>query len=59
MDLGLSLGKVKDFLHLVQTVTGAHPTSYPIVLGGGGGLSPGVKRPGREPDHSHPNSAEV
>jgi len=27
--------------------------------GGGGGVPPGVKRPGREDDHSPPSSAEV
>jgi hypothetical protein len=33
-----------------------HFTSYPMVLGA---LSPGVKRPGREADHSPSTSAEV
>jgi hypothetical protein len=36
----------------IQTGSGAHPTSYPM---GTGRLFPlGVKRPGREADHSHP-----
>jgi hypothetical protein len=35
---------------------GPPPTSYPM---GTGGSFPGVKRPGREPDHSPPTSAEV
>jgi hypothetical protein len=43
-------------LHVVQTGSGAHPASYPM---GTRGSSPGVKRPGREADHSPPASAEV
>jgi len=35
--------------HRVQNGSGAHPASYPM----------GVKRPGREADHSPPSSAEV
>jgi hypothetical protein len=42
--------------HHVQTDPGAHPTSYPKVTGD---LPLGVKRPGREGDHSTPSSAEV
>jgi hypothetical protein len=42
--------------HGVQTGTGTHPASYPMVSGA---LSLGVKRPEREADHSHPSSAEV
>jgi hypothetical protein len=38
--------------HVVQTSSGVNPT-YP------GALFPGVKRPGREADHSPPASAEV
>jgi hypothetical protein len=45
-----SPGRVKNFLQVVQTGSGAHPTSYPMVPGP---LSPGVKRPGREVDHSN------
>jgi hypothetical protein len=43
-------------LQVVQTGSGVHPTSYPINTGA---LSPGVKRQGREADHSPPTSAEV
>jgi hypothetical protein len=44
------------FLHVVQTDSGVHPTSYAV---GTGGSFPGVKPPGREADHSPPTSAEV
>jgi hypothetical protein len=37
----------------VQNGSGAHPVSYP------GALSLGVKRSGREADHSPPSNAEV
>jgi hypothetical protein len=40
----------------VQTGSGAHPASYPM---GTGALSPGVKRPSREAEHSSLFSAEV
>jgi hypothetical protein len=36
----------------------AHPSSYPKGTGGGGS-PPGVKRQGREADHSPPASTEV
>jgi hypothetical protein len=49
-------GRVKNCLHVVQTVSGAHPDSYQM---GNGAVSPEVKRPGREADHSPPASAEV
>jgi hypothetical protein len=39
-----------------QTGLEVHPTSYPM---GTGALPPGVKRQGREADHSPPASAEV
>jgi hypothetical protein len=42
--------------HRVQNGFGAHPASYPTVPGA---LSLGVKRSGREPDHSPPSSAQV
>jgi hypothetical protein len=42
--------------HRIQNGSGAHPASYPI---GTGALSVGVKRPGREADHSPPSNAEV
>jgi hypothetical protein len=42
--------------HRVQNGSGAHPASYPM----GNRVSfPGIKRPGREADHSPPSSAEV
>jgi hypothetical protein len=44
-----------SLLHVVQTGFGKHP-AYPM---GTGALSQGVKRPGREADHSPPISAEV
>jgi hypothetical protein len=40
----------------VQTGSGAHPASYPV---GTGVSSLGVKRQGREVDHSPPSGAEV
>jgi hypothetical protein len=40
-------------LHVVQTGSGAHPTSYPMAL------FPGARRPGLEADHSPPTGAEV
>jgi hypothetical protein len=36
--------------------SGAHPASYPV---GTSSFTLGVKRPGREADHSPPSSAEV
>jgi hypothetical protein len=42
--------------HRVQNGSGAHPASYPM---GNGALSVGVKRQGREADHSPPSSAKV
>jgi hypothetical protein len=52
------LGNSQEFslLHVVQTGSGVHPTSYTM-----GTMSsfPGVKRPGPEVDHSPPTSAEV
>jgi hypothetical protein len=53
-----SPGRVKKFslLHIVQTGSGVHPTSYKM---GTGDSFPGVKRQGREADHSPPTSAEV
>jgi hypothetical protein len=40
----------------MKTGSGAHPASYPV---GTGALPPGVKRLGREADHSPPPIAEV
>jgi hypothetical protein len=53
-----SPGRVKNFplLHIVQTGSGVHPTSYKM---GTRGSFPGVKRQVREADHSPPTSAEV
>jgi hypothetical protein len=42
--------------YVVQTGSGAHPTSYPM---GTGAISSEVKRPGRESDNSRPTSAQV
>jgi hypothetical protein len=42
--------------HRVQNGSGAHPASYPM---GTRALSLGVRRPGREADHSLPSSADV
>jgi hypothetical protein len=42
--------------HRVQTGSGAHQASYPV---GNRGSFPGVKRPGREADHSSLSSVEV
>jgi hypothetical protein len=42
--------------HRVQNGSGAHEASYPM---GTRGLSLGVKRPGREADHSPASSAKV
>jgi hypothetical protein len=51
-----SPGRVKNFLHVVQTKSGVHPASYPMRTGGS---FPGIKRPGHETDHSPPASAEI
>jgi hypothetical protein len=45
----LGRDKISSLLHSVQTGSGAHSASY----------STGVKRPGREGDHSPPSIAEV
>jgi hypothetical protein len=42
--------------HRVQNGSGAHPAYYPMRTKGS---FPGVKRPGREADHSSTSSAEV
>jgi hypothetical protein len=41
---------------MVQIGSGVHPTSYKM---GTGGSFPGVRRQGREADHSPTTSAEV
>jgi hypothetical protein len=44
------------FLHCLHTGSGAYPTSYP---NNAGPVFSGVKRPGREADHSAASSSEV
>jgi hypothetical protein len=50
------MGQEFALLHVVQTGSEAHPTSYPM---GTGDSFPRVKRPGCEADHSPPTNAEV
>jgi hypothetical protein len=45
-----------SLFHVIQTESGAHPTAHPM---GTGALPVGVKRPGREAEHSLPTTAEV
>jgi hypothetical protein len=45
-----------SLLHSIQTGSGAHSGSYRM---GREGSFPGVKRPGREVDHSSPSSVKV
>jgi hypothetical protein len=45
-----------SLLYKAQTNSEAHSASYPM---GTGAFSSGIKRPGREVDHSPPFSAEV
>jgi hypothetical protein len=45
-----------SLLHFLQTASGVHPTSYPM---GTGALSPGIKLPGYEADHSPSATAEA
>jgi hypothetical protein len=49
-------GKRFSLLYIVQTGSGVHPTSYKM---GTGDFFPGVKRQGREVDHSALTSTEV
>jgi hypothetical protein len=42
--------------HRVQNGSGAHPASYPMGIRGS---FLGIKRPGRETDHSSPSKTEV
>jgi hypothetical protein len=51
-------GQEFSLLHIVQTGSGVHLTSYPMGTGGEA-LSPGVKRPVHGVDQSLPTSAEV
>jgi hypothetical protein len=64
-EFGIALGYRDRFLagagnfslhHRVQNGAGTHPASCPL---GTGGSFPGIKRPGREADHSPPSSATV
>jgi hypothetical protein len=48
-----------SLLNNVQTVSGVHPASDKICTGRRGALAPGIKRQGREIDHSSPSSVEV
>jgi hypothetical protein len=41
---------------LFATAAGAHPASYPMATGN---FSPGLKRSGRESDHSPPQNTEI
>jgi hypothetical protein len=50
--------RVKNVLFSTLSRPTLEPTESPVQWVPGV-LSPGVKRPGREPDHSHPASAEV
>jgi hypothetical protein len=54
----LSPGRVKNFLFSTSSRTALEPTQPPIQWVTGA-LSPGVKRPGREADHSPSTSMEV
>jgi hypothetical protein len=51
-------GQGLSLLQSVHTGSGAHPVSYTMGTGGGA-ISPGKKRPGREADHSPQSSAEI
>jgi hypothetical protein len=51
--------RVKNCLFSTSSRTALGSTQLPIQLVPEGGLSPGVKRPGREVDHSPPARAEV
>jgi hypothetical protein len=48
VEVGVAVGSIIFLLHIVQTGSGVHSTSYSV----------GVKRPRREADHSPPASAE-
>jgi hypothetical protein len=51
-------GKVKKFLFSTSSISALGSTQPPIEWVPGGSF-PGVKRPGREADHSPPSSAEI
>jgi hypothetical protein len=56
--IGVRVPVKSDFLHVVQTGSGAYSAFY-LTGSRGGVLSPGATQPGREADHSPPTSAEV
>jgi hypothetical protein len=53
-----SPGRIKNFLFSTSSIPALGPTQRPIQWVPGA-FSPGVKRPRREADYSHPSSAEV
>jgi hypothetical protein len=53
-----SPGRVKNFLFYTSSTLAVGPTELPIQWVSRA-LSPGVKRPGREPDHSPPTNAKI
>jgi hypothetical protein len=53
----LSTGRVKNILYRFQTDSWFHPAS--CTIGTRGTLSPAIKLPGHEADHSPPNSAMI
>jgi hypothetical protein len=55
---GLDDGRVKNFLFSTSSRQAMGSTQPPIQCVPGA-LSPGIKRPGRETDHSPPTNAEV
>jgi hypothetical protein len=56
-DYGLDgRGSIPGRVEIIQTGFETNPVSYPV---GTGALSQGVKRQGREADHSLPSSAEI
>jgi hypothetical protein len=57
-DQSSSPGRVKNFLFSTSSITALGSTQPPIQCVPGA-LSPGIKRPGHEADHSPPTSAEV
>jgi hypothetical protein len=51
--------QIFSLLHSVQTDSGAHRASYTMGTGGSFAGGGGVKRPGRETDHSPPSNVEA
>jgi hypothetical protein len=58
-DVESQWGKEFSLLHVVQTGSGAHQSSYPPIQWVPGAISPVVKRPGLEADYQPPTSAEI